>query len=123
MYDHVGFSRYCVEDHAGRFVGYVGIRPRSGDQTIGAHNEIGWRLNSAYWGKGYATEAGRACLAEFRRTFPDSEVVSYTTAENLRSQNVMARLKMERVPKRDFQWFERDGASIPMLVWATNWTR
>lgn len=65
MYEDFGFSRYCVEDGNSQFLGYVGICPRGGRQEIGQHNEIGWRLRKDVWGKGYATEAGRACLIEF----------------------------------------------------------
>lgn len=120
MYDRFGYSRYCVEDHKGRFVGYVGICPQDGDQAIGAHNEIGWRLNAAYWGEGYASEAGHACLSEFQSVFPNVEVISYTTAENSRSQKVMGRLKMKRVYERDFDWVGPDGTNTPLLVWAAS---
>jgi len=120
MYDEYGFSRYCVEDHAGNFVGYVGICPRIDTKAIGKHNEIGWRLNTAYWGKGYATEAARACMADFRHAFPTKEVISYTSASNIRSQKVMARLNMSRVPSKDFAWVEPDGRTVSLLVWAAN---
>ncbi len=121
MYEQCGFSRYCVEDHAGNFVGYVGICPRYNDEAIGKHNEIGWRLNVAYWGKGYATEAARACMADFRRTFPAEKVISYTSAQNERSQKVMARLNMSRIPSKDFNWIESDGRKVPLLVWAADY--
>ena len=120
MYDQFGFSRYCVEDHTGNFVGYVGVCPRYDNKFIGKHNEIGWRLNVDSWGKGYATEAARACLAEFRRAFPAKEVISYTSALNERSQKLMARLNMSRVPSKDFNWVEPDGNNVSLLVWAVN---
>lgn len=120
MYQQFGFSRYCVEDHSGNFVGYVGVCPRHHDQAIGKHNEIGWRLNFASWGKGYATEAARACLVDFKRNFPAEEVISYTSARNKRSQRVMARLNILRVPSRDFNWEEPDGSKISLLVWVAN---
>ena len=117
MYEVFGFSRYCVEDRAGEFVGYVGVCPRREDQVIGSHNEIGWRLNYAQWGKGYATEAAQACIAEFRRAFPDTEIISYTSALNMRSQNVMARLNLVRAPSRDFEMRKTSGRRTPLLVW------
>jgi RimJ/RimL family protein N-acetyltransferase len=120
MYEHFGFSRYFVEDAAGRFIGYVGICPRVDDTPIGKHNEIGWRLNVCHWGNGYATEAAQACMSEFHRVFPATEIISYTSALNKRSQNVMIRLNMARTPSRDFQWHEPNGTSIPMLVWVTS---
>ena len=117
MYKDFGFSRYCVEDFDGQFVGYVGVCPRDNGQLIGKHNEIGWRLRKSTWGKGYATEAARACITEFFRVHPASEIVGYTSPENKRSQNVMWRLNIDRDHSRDFQWLDPDGTSIRMLIW------
>lgn len=64
--------------------------------------EIGWRLARSAWGKGYATEAARRAL---RFAFEDrglDEVVSFTSAGNLRSQAVMERIGMTRDPAGDF---------------------
>ncbi len=119
MYEDLGFSRYCVEDVDGKFVGYVGVCPRDEGQIIGKHNEIGWRLCKDVWGKGYATEASSACIVEFKRVHPASEIISYTSIDNKRSQNVMTRLNMDREPSRDFQWRDTDGSSIQMLVWVS----
>jgi len=117
MYEEFGFSRYCVEDVTGQFVGYVGVCPRNDGQLMGKHNEIGWRLRESTWGKGYATEAASACITEFHRVYPASEIISYTSAGNKRSQRVMIRLNMNRQHSQDFEWRDPDGTSIRMLVW------
>lgn len=117
MYEASGFSRYCVRDLDGAFVGYVGICPRDAGHGIESHSEIGWRLCRRAWGKGYATEAGRACIAEFIRLHPETQIISYTSGDNRRSRNVMTRLNMHRASSRDFQWRDPDGISYQMLVW------
>ena len=56
--------------------------------------EIGWALRGEYWGRGYATEVGRAGL---RFAFDDLDmraVVSFTEQHNLRSRAVMERIGM-----------------------------
>jgi RimJ/RimL family protein N-acetyltransferase len=120
MYEDFGFSRYCVEDVDGQFVGYVGVCPRDDGQTIGKNNEIDWRLRKDVWGKGYATEAASACVVKFNRVHPASEIISYTSIDNKRSQSVMTQLNMDREPSRGFQWRDPDGASTRMLVWVSN---
>jgi RimJ/RimL family protein N-acetyltransferase len=88
-----GFSRWAVEDRSGLFVGYAGIMFRS-DEThpLGAHHEIGWRFRRTVWSLGYATESARAALDDAHRSCRISEILSYTSAENHRSQAVMLRL-------------------------------
>lgn len=64
--------------------------------------EVGWRLDSRWWGHGYATEAGSAAL-DFAFTVLDlPEVVSFTAQGNTRSRSVMERLGMTRDPAEDF---------------------
>jgi RimJ/RimL family protein N-acetyltransferase len=64
--------------------------------------EIGWRLSRWAWGHGYATEAATAVLAASFERFGLVEVVSFTVADNLRSQAVMERVGLRRTPDRDF---------------------
>ena len=56
--DH-GFTFWAVT-HAetGELLGDCGLIPLEG---VGPEVELGYRFGSAHWGKGYATEAARAC--------------------------------------------------------------
>ncbi len=57
--------------------------------------EIGWALRSPFWGRGYATEIGRAGL-ELAFSMTDV-VVAFTERHNIRSRAVMERLGMSGV--------------------------
>ena len=64
--------------------------------------EVGWRLASAHWGHGYATEGAKAALdAGFTQLGLD-EIVSFTVPTNTRSRRVMQRLGMTHDPPDDF---------------------
>jgi len=97
-----GFCRWSIETRAGDFVGYAGVMPHGEDHPLGRHNEIGWRLKRDAWGRGYASEAARAALDDVFNRVGLAEVLSFTAADNLRSQAVMARLKLARDVSRDF---------------------
>jgi RimJ/RimL family protein N-acetyltransferase len=100
--DRHGFGRWLVETHEGHFLGYAGVLPVGAAHPLGEHFEIGWRLVRRAWGHGYATEAARAALDDAFAAVRMTEILSYTAADNLRSQAVMARLGLIRDPARDF---------------------
>lgn len=72
------------------------------EPAIGEHCEIGWRLVREAWGFGYATEVASAALHDAFSRAQLTEILAYTSPDNLRSQAVMARLKLKREPSRDF---------------------
>ena len=111
-----GFARWAIEDTEGRFVGYAGVMPSSPDHALRPHAEVGWRLARSEWGKGYATEAAQAALHDFFTRTGIAEVLSYTSADNARSQAVMERLGLRREPSLDFSG-QYDDKIWHGLVW------
>jgi RimJ/RimL family protein N-acetyltransferase len=101
-YESHGFSRWVVEDLESRFLGYAGVMPAPPGHPLGPHVEIGWRLVRAAWGKGYATEAARAALGDAFERHGFAQILSYTAADNTRSQAVMVRLGLQREEALDF---------------------
>ena len=56
--------------------------------------EIGWALRRKFWGRGYASEIGRAGLAFAFGVLGARAVVSCTVRHNVRSRTVMERIGM-----------------------------
>jgi RimJ/RimL family protein N-acetyltransferase len=97
-FDEHGFGLWCVELD-GDPIGFTGLAvPWFRDGV-----EVGWRIRSAYWGHGYAPEAGRECLRVAFDELGLDEVISFTAATNLNSQRVMSKLGLTRDPDRDFE--------------------
>lgn len=83
-------------------LGFVGIKHQAFDQPFAPCFELGWRLGSAHWGQGYATEGARACIAFGFEKLGLEEIVAFTVPENLRSRRVMERLGLRHDPAADF---------------------
>jgi len=77
------------------FIGFVGLHKPTYDLPVKSCVEIGWRLSSEHWGKGFATEAGSECLRFAFEELMLSEVYSFTSVTNKRSWSVMERLGMK----------------------------
>lgn len=102
-----GFGWWAAEvPGVAPFIGFIGLSV----PDFGAHFlppgktvvEVGWRLDCAFWGHGYATEGARACLRFGFQDLRLPEIVSFTATQNARSRAVMERLRMTRDPADDF---------------------
>lgn len=80
----------------GEFIGMIGLHIPSAALPFAPCVELGWRLARAHWGKGYATEGAQAALELAFSAIELTEVVSFTSIHNLRSERVMQRLGMQR---------------------------
>ena len=90
-----GWGLWAVEVRdVAPFIGFVGLHVPEYPIPCACNVEIGWRLDSRYWGKGYATEAARAALAIGFEELQLPEIVSFAARANQRSHRVMERLGM-----------------------------
>jgi RimJ/RimL family protein N-acetyltransferase len=98
-----GFGRWAIEEReAGEFIGFVGLSVVTYETAFTPCVEIGWRLASEFWGRGYATEAARAALEDGFGRLALREIVSFTVPANVRSRRVMEKIGMTRAEGEDF---------------------
>jgi ribosomal-protein-alanine N-acetyltransferase len=102
-FDDLGYGLWAVEiPGQAEFIGFVGLALQTFEAHFTPAVEVGWRLARDYWGKGFATEAARAAVADgFTRVGLD-EIVSFTAPANVRSVRVMQQLGMTHDPAEDF---------------------
>jgi RimJ/RimL family protein N-acetyltransferase len=91
----------------GECIGFCGlhdgdIQPHFPAGTI----EVGWRLATRHWGKGYATEGALAALEHGFTTMGLPEIISFAVHDNRRSTSVMERIGMRRDPASDFDYWK-----------------
>jgi ribosomal-protein-alanine N-acetyltransferase len=101
-WDEHGFGLLAVEWRAtGELIG------RSGPQYHRAwpdDPEVGWALDPAWWGRGIATEAGRASVEWVFGPLGFARAVSITTEANVASRGVMKRLGFELLTVVPSEW-------------------
>jgi RimJ/RimL family protein N-acetyltransferase len=92
-----------IRSEDGRFLGDCGpmFQPVDGEQVP----ELGYHVVRAEWGKGYATEAARACRDWFFANTPHDRLVSIVWPPNTGSRRVAERVHARM---RTFRW-EKSG--------------
>lgn len=85
-----GFSFWpVIERESGLLCGEAGLFPLAPD---GPDVALGYAFGSAYWGRGYATEAATAVVTEAFGTFGMDRLVAITREANFGSRRVLAKL-------------------------------
>ena len=79
-----------VEKSTNRVAGLSGTQPLGTTSDL----EIGWILSRDVWGRGFATEAGAACMRHVLETLNRPRVVAIIDPANEPSKRVAARLGM-----------------------------
>jgi RimJ/RimL family protein N-acetyltransferase len=107
-----GTGQWALEEKSsGAFVGRAGThRPERADWP---GLEVGWTLHPEHWGKGYATEAGRAAVDYAFAHCGVDTLYSVILPENGASQAVARRLGFEPWQERVLSFFP----SMPHVIW------
>jgi RimJ/RimL family protein N-acetyltransferase len=87
-HDERGFAFWAVVERAtGRVIGDAGFGLFEPRDAL----EIGWTLARDAWGRGYATEAARACVRAAFAHLAVDEILAVVDEENAASQRVAAK--------------------------------
>lgn len=102
-HDRHGFTLWAVElKTSGALLGFIGLNAVTWQAPFTPAIEIGWRLGSAYWGQGYATEGAAAALQFGFEQCGLAEIIAFTVPANLRSLRVMEKIGLQYDPEGDF---------------------
>lgn len=104
-YKKTGMGRWVIEllksEHP---IGWCGIKHHPDDGNY----DLGYRILSAYWNKGFATEAGHGCL-EWASKSGIKRILTCVHSENKKSLRVSEKLGFEYA-------YERFYGSLPWMV-------
>jgi RimJ/RimL family protein N-acetyltransferase len=94
QYVENGIGRWAVvEKESNKFIGWAGLKLVK--ETLNNHQhyyDLGYRLNSNYWGRGYASEAARASLQYGFETMKLKEIFAAAHVDNIASNRILSGL-------------------------------
>lgn len=112
QYKERGIGRWAaIEKSSGNFIGWSGIRLNTEYKMNGCTNyyDVGYRLIKRFWGKGYATESGKAAVNYAFNTLKLPELYGITEKGNQASHNALLKIGLDHV--EDF-YFEEEKLNL-----------
>jgi RimJ/RimL family protein N-acetyltransferase len=95
----------AIERVSGEFIGWFHLRPPDGSRP--GDVELGYRLRTASWGLGYASEGSRALVELAFAELGAERVFAETMAVNTASRRVMEKAGLRYVRTFHQEWPER----------------
>lgn len=96
QYEKLGHGRLAViEKESGNFIGWTGFKYIEEKDKI--NNKIdfldfGYRYKKEVWGKGYATEAAKACIDFYNQNMKEIKLNALTHIGNIASRKVLEKV-------------------------------
>lgn len=98
-WEKYGYGLWAVEHkELGTLIGRCGLQYIA--ET--AETEIDFILEPQFWGRGFATEAGRACLQFGFDELQVKQIVGIVHPANLASQRVLEKLELQRIELTEY---------------------
>jgi [ribosomal protein S5]-alanine N-acetyltransferase len=89
LFNEKGFSPYLVHlKESNDFIGVSGFNPPNN----GYDAELMYHFAKQYWGMGYATEAGIACIDYAKKNLEIKKIGASIDPDNLASKNVLEKI-------------------------------
>lgn len=112
QYEERGIGRWvAIEKETGECIGWSGIRLNNEYNMNGfdEYYDVGYRLIKRFWGKGYATESGKAAVDYAFNTLKLSEIYGITEIGNDASHSALLKIGLHYV--EDF-YFEEEKMNL-----------
>ncbi|QQS29686.1 MAG: GNAT family N-acetyltransferase [Sphingobacteriales bacterium] len=116
-----GIGRWAVIEKTSLcFAGWAGLKLET--KTVNLHThfyDLGFRLATSFWGKGYATEAAIAALNQGFEKLNISEIFADADHNNVRSKRVLEKAGLKLIESFDDEGYKVDWYKITKQEWQT----
>ncbi len=118
QYQKYGVGRWAVIEKAtGEFTGWSGLKVNFEDIFNGHENliDVGYRLMPRYWGKGYATESGKAAVRYGFEVLGLDTIYGMTEPDHHASRRVLEKIGLTYVED-----FVLESENLPLTFYKTD---
>lgn len=92
-----GFCYFAVDTlENNQFIGFIGLSEQTFEADFTPCIDIGWRIKSSEWNKGFATEGAKKCLDYARNNLQIENVFSIAPKINLKSEHIMTKIGLKK---------------------------
>lgn len=97
QFENKGFCYFAVDKlEDSEFIGFIGLSAQTYEADFTPSIDIGWRIKSSEWNKGYATEGAKKCLEYALNILKLEKVYSIAPKVNIKSEHIMAKIGMKK---------------------------
>ena len=92
-----GFCYFAVDKlEDNEFIGFIGLSEQTYDSDFTPCVDIGWRIKSSEWNKGFATEGAKKCLDYALKDLKLENVYSIATKINTKYEHIMTKIGLKK---------------------------
>ncbi|MGJ1262302.1 GNAT family N-acetyltransferase [Sphingobacterium spiritivorum] len=97
QFENKAFCYFAVDRLDNReFIGFIGLSEQTYAADFTPCIDIGWRISSTEWNKGYATEGAKKCLDYALNVLKLQDVYAVAPKINLKSEHIMKKIGLEK---------------------------
>jgi len=83
-----------LEDN--KFIGFIGLSEQTYNADFTPCIDIGWRIKSSEWNKGFATEGAKKCLEYALNDLKIERIYSVAPKINTKSEHIMTKIGLKK---------------------------
>lgn len=92
-----GFCYFAVDKlENNEFIGFIGISEQTYEADFTPCVDIGWRIKSSEWNKGFATEGAKKCIDYALKNLKLETIYSIAPKVNTKSEHIMTKIGMKK---------------------------
>lgn len=97
QFEEKGFCYFAVDKlESNEFIGFIGLSEQTFKADFTPCVDIGWRIKSSEWNKGYASEGAKKCLDYALNDIKLENVYSVAPKVNTKSERIMTKIGLKK---------------------------